>query len=132
MMTKIDKEDLESYRTSYLTVGELRRILSDPEIKDDALVMIERVDDVYYEKCNWGVYFKDSYLWNAILKKNKELQDEIERRKRGESPKFSSIEDPVKYIVDESEINNYQDQYHPAFSAFMFKDEKELFIKLHY
>lgn len=131
-MTEIDKEDLESYRTSYLTVGKLRRILSDPEIKDDALVMIERVEDVYYEKHNWGLYLKDSYLWNIITEKNKELQDEIDRRKKGEMPRFTSIKDPAKYITDDAERANYQDQYHPAFSACMFNDEKELFIKLHY
>lgn len=131
-MTKIDKEDLESYRTSYLTVGKLRRILSDPEIEDDALVMIERVNDVYYEEHNWGVYLKDSYLWDLITEKNNKLLDEIDKRKKGELPTFTSIEDPAKYIIDDEERANYQDQYHPAFSVCMYNDEKELFIKLHY
>ena len=54
-MNILTKEDLSKY-SDFLSVGQLRKFLADPQIQDDALVMIERVEDVYYEKNGWGVY----------------------------------------------------------------------------
>ena len=48
-------EDLSSYK-DYLTVGKLRKYLEQhPELPDDANVLIQRVEDKYYEKNGWGV-----------------------------------------------------------------------------
>ena len=55
---EISKEDLKQY-VCYLTVGELKKCLNESNLKDDALVMIERVEDVYYEKHGWRVYLKE-------------------------------------------------------------------------
>lgn len=57
-MKTLSKEDLK-YLNAGLTVGMLREFLSKhPELPDDGLVMIERVEDVYYEKHGWKVYKK--------------------------------------------------------------------------
>lgn len=131
-MNKIEKTDLEKYRKSYLTVGRLRKLLDNSDLGDDALVMIERVEDVYFEEHNWKVYPKDSHLCEWIRELNQKMRDDIERRERGEVSRFPELENPLEYIVGSEEMELYKSQYHPAFSAFMYADEKELFINLHY
>lgn len=131
-MNKIEKTDLEKYRKSYLTVGRLRKLLDNSDLEDDALVMIERVEDVYFEEHSWKVYPKDSNLCEWIREVNRKMQDDIGGRERGEVSRFPDLDDPSKHITTEEELKDYQNQYHPAFSAFMYTDEKELFINLHY
>ena len=45
----------------YLTVGDLKKAFEEYDIPDDTKIMIERVEDVYFEKRNWGVYLKEYY-----------------------------------------------------------------------
>ena len=48
-------EDLSKYK-DYLTVGKLKKFLEEhPELPDDANVLIQRVEDRYYEKNGWVV-----------------------------------------------------------------------------
>ena len=54
---EITKEDLKTYN-HFLTVGGLKKFLNDHPLPDDAPVLIQRIEDVYYEKHNWGVLSK--------------------------------------------------------------------------
>jgi len=46
-------EDLSKYK-DYLTVGKLKKFLEEhPELPDDANVLIQRVEDVYYEDLHY-------------------------------------------------------------------------------
>lgn len=54
---KIKKEDLSDYK-HYLTVGDLRAFLEFNDLPDSAHVMIQRVEDMYYEQHGWAVYEK--------------------------------------------------------------------------
>jgi hypothetical protein len=56
------------------------------------------------------------------------MEEEIARRKNGES---GMIEDPEKYI---QELNDeLKDQYHPIWSPVLYMDDKDiLFLDLHY
>lgn len=58
-MKEITKEELINNHQHYLTVGELKAFLSKHNLPDDAKVLVQRVEDVYYEKHNWGVYLKE-------------------------------------------------------------------------
>jgi hypothetical protein len=55
---EITKEEINNY-THFLTVGDLKKFLSKHDLPDNAPVLIERVEDVYYEKHDWGVYLKE-------------------------------------------------------------------------
>ena len=57
------KEGKERYRDKghYLTVGQLRKQLEN--FPDDALVVSQRVEDVYYEKHNWETIKMDDPLY---------------------------------------------------------------------
>ncbi len=56
----ITKEDLKNGYKFNLTVGKLKDFLSKHEIPDSSKVLVERVENKYFENHNWGVYLKDN------------------------------------------------------------------------
>ena len=52
------KELVEGYK-DFLTVGKLKKFLDEHNLPDTAKVVIQRVEDIYYEKHSWGVFFKE-------------------------------------------------------------------------
>lgn len=57
-MKKITKEDLESGYSFYLTVGRLEEFIKKSNLPKDSKVLIQRIEDEYYENQGWGVYLK--------------------------------------------------------------------------
>lgn len=49
---KLTKEEIRENYGYYLTVGQLRKAIEN--LPDDANVVVERVEDVYYEKYGWA------------------------------------------------------------------------------
>jgi hypothetical protein len=94
----------------YLTVGELKKFINENQLSDNALVLIQRVEDKYFEPRNpnrtgWGVLLKDN--------------------------EFSlNIADTEN--LDEDTINKFKSQYHVAFSCVNYNDKRFLFIDAHY
>jgi hypothetical protein len=129
-MSKIEViEDLSRYKNC-LTVGRLKEFLEKhPELPDDALVLTQRVEDVYYEKNGWGVVMKGGYHYHAYKENNIRMEEEIKRRKNGEHPKYD-MEDPSKFIVELDDT--MKEQYHPAWCCLKYKDDNNLYIDLHY
>jgi hypothetical protein len=56
---EISKEEIKNRYIDFLTVGDLKKFLQKHKLKDSAKVLIQRVEDVYFEKHNWGVYLKE-------------------------------------------------------------------------
>jgi hypothetical protein len=51
---EIKVEDLSRYRESgHLTVGKLKEAIAN--MPDDGLVLVQRIEDMYFEENNWGV-----------------------------------------------------------------------------
>jgi hypothetical protein len=128
-MRKLSRKELFDMN-HYLTVGDLKKFLRDnPDITDDAPVVVERIQDIYFKDNGWGVYLKegDSYYWKSKL--NEDMKEEIERRKRGEEPEYS-MEDPSLYIEEPSEKD--MNQYIPTWCCVKYPNENILFIDLHY
>jgi len=132
---EITKEDLEKGGYKHgLTVGKLKEYLYKTELPADARVLIQRVEDVYYQNHGWDVFFKEGDDNHNFIKMNENMREEIARRERGEEPQYPQMEDPSKFIVPETEevLNSLKDQYHPAWCVFRYNDEEHLFIDLHY
>lgn len=127
-INKIKKVDL---KTRYgLTVGSLKKFLADnPDLSDDAPVLVERIEDLYFEKNGWSVYLKEGEHYHNCKSMNENMRDEIERRARGETPQYG-MEDPSKYIKEPTEED--MNQYIPTWCCVKYKDEDALFIDLHY
>jgi hypothetical protein len=58
VINKITKEELKNKYEYFLTVGDLKEFLNKNNFPDDSKVLIQRIEDVYYEKLKWGVYLK--------------------------------------------------------------------------
>ena len=122
-------EDLSKYK-DYLTVGKLKKFLEEhPELPDDANVLIQRVEDRYYEEHGWGVVLKEGDHYHMYKEQNYRMNEEIKRRKNGEHPKYE-MEDPSKFIVELDDT--MKDQYHPGWCCLKYKDDDNLYIDLHY
>ena len=111
---ELSKQDiLKSYR-DYATVGDLVDFIHKHNIPRTAKVLIQRVEDVYYENNGWGVYLKEGDYCNYLRRMNQH-PDKI----------FHSTE---------KEIKQASEQYTPAWSPCLYKEDKNdfLFIDLHY
>lgn len=154
-MNKIKKEDLYRYtKNGFLTVGQLKKFIEENNLPDNAPVVVQRIEDRYYEGndisgmggCSdtedgiyppgskaqgWGVYLKEGDAYHNVKTMNVRMKEELTRRKNGEPGKFPRIDDPEKYV---QELNDeLKDQYHPIWSPVLYRDDKDiLFLDLHY
>jgi hypothetical protein len=154
-MNKIEKKDLYRYANNgFLTVGRLKKFIEENNLPDDAPVVVQRIEDRYYEgndisgmlgcpdtedgiyppgskSQGWGVYLKEGDTYHNVKTMNVRMKEELIRRKNGEPGKFPKIDDPEKYI---EELNDQlKDQYHPIWSPVFYRDDKDiLFLDLHY
>jgi hypothetical protein len=106
----ISQETLESCRKNgFMTIGDLKKWLNEnSDLPDDSLVMIQRVEDKYYE----GVDISGLTSYEGIL------------------PEGSKSEGWGVYY---KETLFGEEQYHPAWCCVRYQDEKNLmFIDLHY
>lgn len=126
---KLTKEDIKKYK-NHLTVGGLKEFIKKNGIQDGAKIMIQRVEDFYFERNDWGVYLKEGVTYHSAKKMNENLLKESKRREYGLEPEYD-IEDPLSNIIEIGD--ELKEQYHPAWSCVKYKDDQDfLFIDLHY
>jgi hypothetical protein len=100
---EITLDDLDNNYINGLTVGALKELIYRYNLPADGKVLIERIEDFYYENNSWGVVYKEDEQFREIS----------------------------KHLTD-IEIKHCMDQYHPAWYACKFKDDdKNLYICLH-
>ena len=56
---EISKKDILNGYDDYLNVGELKKFINRHSIPESAKVLIQRVEDIYYNELSWGVYLKE-------------------------------------------------------------------------
>lgn len=134
-MEELTKEDLlrdKKNKVDHLTVGELKKFISEYNLSNDAIVMCERVEDVYFEKHGWKTYPKFGYETWLCTEHNKDI-DSGKYLDKEQYPDLDPIEDAdffTKYT--DEEIKESMDQYHPAsMCAGCLPGEDILFIRHH-
>jgi len=55
---EISKQEITEGFKEFLTVGKLKDFLAKHDLPDDAKVLVERLEDRYFENNNWPVYIK--------------------------------------------------------------------------
>lgn len=102
-MIELTKDELLKRYEDYLTVGDIKKFIEKYNLPDHSKVLVQRVEDVYYENHHWGVYLKDGD--NTITIKDDDGND-------------------IKYN---------QEQYHPAWCCTRYNDDADiLFIDMYY
>lgn len=127
----LSKEKLLSYRENhFLTVGKLLEFIKENNIPEDALVVSQRVEDIYYETHNWGVYLKDGYHSHWM----KDMNQKIDEGAFDDKNQFPMVTEEMKKKFTEDEITEAHEQYHPVWCPVLYKDDKDdiLFLDLHY
>ena len=126
---ELTKEEIVDKYKSYLTVGDLKKHLEKYNIPDDAKVLVQRVEDIYYENNNWSSYYKigeqarHALQWNEDIKSGKYLNKE----------KYPSMKEENLIPNTEKEIKENMDQYHPVWSCVRYQNDHDLlFLDLHY
>jgi len=122
------KEELKTLTTKhhYLTVGDLKKAIAD--LDDSVPVIVERVEDKYYETGGWKVY-KTENMFTHFLRKNNEL---IISGEYFNEDNYPDLKPENVVLATEEEINDAKDQFHPAFCANASLEKDLLFIHLHY
>lgn len=153
-MRELTKEELLKYRKGgYLTVGKLKEIIAKYDYPDDAIIVVERVEDKYYEggvdisgcggclespdgiyppgsrSGEWGVYLKDGDSYRECKKHNQRIDSGHYLDKE----QFPDIKPENLKKYTEEELHLMKTQYHPVWSPAVYFDEKDiLFLDLHY
>lgn len=125
-LRELTKEDLK--KGHHLTVGRLTEFLNKYKLPDNAPVVIQRVEDIYYEKNNWGVYLKEGEATHSCKRWNEDIKCEFLDTKK--YPKLVGKE--LKPFT-EQQIKDSREQYTPAWCCVRYNDDTDiLFIDLHY
>ena len=117
-------EEMKNICKDYFTVGQLRELLKDTDIPDDAKIFVQRAEDVYFEKYGWSTIKmeNDEYYMNMNL---------IEKAKPGgafhnkeEYPGLT--EERIQEILESSQkdLDECRDEYIAAWYGFKYKDDK--------
>lgn len=134
------KEELLSKTGHSLTMANLREFVEkNKEIKDDAPVIVERVEDRYFEErpyhdgttiSGWDVLKVEGYHYHSSLEWNIKMQEEEDRRKRGEEPEYDRLENPLKAIFGEKELEEMKEQFYQPHC--ITTDSEVVYIYSHY
>ncbi len=148
-MNKITKEELLNSTAHGLTMKDLRRFINNnPQISDDAPVMVERVEDKYFNGVDisgmqgdsgvlpkgsksegWKVLLVEGYgYWNAS-QFNDKMYKEIENRKLGKG-EYSEKLNPKEAIVELTD--DLKEQFFPSFCITKSTDDRLVYIYNHY
>jgi hypothetical protein len=120
--------DLSEYVQSY-TVGQLLDFIEKYNIPRDAKILVERIEDVYYEERGWEVVYKEGEYYHWSKKANEDMTEELQRRARGEKPKYD-LEDPSSMIIELSNADKVQ--YRPIWEPIKYNDDSNLYLNLHF
>ena len=154
MSREITLDELKTSWKDFLTVGQLRKALE--KYPDDAKVLIQRVEDRYYEgvdiagmtgtlpdgttgilpvgsKSNgWPVVKKEGASYYHAIHWNEEMNEEVLRKIAGEEPHYG-FDDPQNRLYTKEQIEELKDEYSPAWGIVQYKDDpNNLYIDLHY
>lgn len=110
------EEYVKIFQNSHgLKMSDLRDFVNkNPQIPGDTMVVVERVEDRYFENHGWHVYDHPGWFYNTYLSFNNSMDEENERRKMGEKPEFGEIEYPLENKFTEDDLEGSKEQFFRA------------------
>lgn len=110
------EEKSKKYAHGHLRVGFLKERIKD--LPDNALVLVERVEDIYYEENCWSVVLREGESYGSAVKFNNTLSNYLENydKLKDEYPNLTK-EYAETHIKTEEELEKYKDQYTPVYDC---------------
>jgi hypothetical protein len=115
----LSQAELEKYG-HHLNIGTLKKMIED--MPDDGLVLVQRIEDFYYEKNGWGVVLKEGEHYHHAKSFNADVA----------AGEYDHIKENMKQF-SEGDLDLIKEQYHPAWCVVKYEDDdKNLYLDLHY
>jgi hypothetical protein len=73
-MTELSLQELKERYKDFGTVGRLIEFIEEHKIPMNAKILVQRVEDVYYDKYNWSVVLKKGESWHNMNRFNEDLK----------------------------------------------------------
>ena len=134
------KQELLNKTNYSLRMKDLREFVeNNKELLDDAPCVVERVEDRYFKGIDWhdgrkitgwDVLLKKGYHYHSSLEWNEKMQEEIDRRERGEEAEYDRIENPLEHIFGEKELEEMKEQFYQPHC--ITTDKEVVYIYSHY
>ena len=134
-MNTYEKQELIDAKFDTLTMKDLRKFVAkNPQIKDNTKVLVERIEDVYFEGKEWNnkqidgwkVFLVEGYNYWNTSDFNEKMREEIKNREI-EKGKYSKKLNPQEAIVELTD--DLKEQFHPA--SCITKDNNEDFVYIY-
>lgn len=122
-MTETEKEKFKHYST----VGALKAFIQENNIPDDAKILVERIEDMYYEKNNWVAIRKKGEHYNYSQRENEKITSG-EYADKEEYPNLKKQPD----LYTERELEDSKNQYNPVWCPVKYPDDNNLYLDCHY
>ena len=131
------KKELLSKKLHF-TMKDLRRFVRENEfLTDDSPILVERLTDSYFQEREWNgnviggrdVLKVEGYHYHSSLEWNEKMQEEIERRERGEEPEYE-MENPSEFIFGEEKLEEMKEQFY--IGEGITTDKEVIYIYSHY
>lgn len=119
-------EDVSTY-THYCDVGTLLDFIAKHKLPRDAKVLLQRVEDKYFENHNWGVVRKEGQFYNEAIDRNKKIDAGYFNKED-----FPKLEDPEVLRASAEDLEELKEQYYPTWCPVKYKDDNNLYLDAHY
>ena len=135
------KEELLNKRSEF-TMKRLRQFVEDnKEMSDDVPIVIERIQDWYFKDktlqdgtkiSGWEVLKVEGYCYHSALSFNKNMDEEILRRKNGEEWEYPKIENPLKFKYNKKALEKLKEEFYRGFCISVDNKKEIIYIYSHY
>jgi hypothetical protein len=136
-----------------LKVKDIKRFLeNNQDLDDEAVVMIERIEDRYFDGFDisgfstsegiaptgkksdqWSVYLVEGESYNWAKQFEEDLIEEVKIIKEGGERQFPFIENPEEKIGTYDDWDKLKDQYQVANCFWRYPEQKDIvFLAIHY
>jgi hypothetical protein len=123
-------EELKNDYVIYYTVGDLLDFIKKHKLSRNSKILVERVEDVYYNKYGWKTVKKEgNAYWDRKSLINKAKSGVFNDK----STYPNMTEEHINNIIKSEEIlDETKNEYHPVWCPVKYKDDDNLYLDLHY
>ncbi len=111
-----------------VNVGMLLDFISEHKIPRESKILIQRIEDVYFEKHGWTTIKKESENWHSA----KMWNEEIESGKYLDKTKYPDMNSETLKKYTDIELESFKDEYIVVFSPVKYKNDNNLYLDAHY
>lgn len=111
------------------TIGQLKKFIEKHNLPDDTVIMMQRIEDVYFEKHHWEVIKKKGHWYRQFEEVNKKIDTGYFRDKE----LFPDLAEDswVHKKYTEDDLENSLCEYYTCHSP-VFYDNEFLYLDAHY